>query len=181
MIGNNCNDCKEVALYAEFEFEGAMIANNVVDGAAIGVSVTNFNRGGRLAIVQGNLIRNLLPMRPAGTDPEDGAGIGISVEADTAITSNVIENAPFAGISLGSGQYLRDLTATGNIVRGAGIGIAVSVVPGAGAAVIADNLIASTKYGAIVGMDHDRRVTGDLARNADTRFAQLTIGTNQVR
>ena len=97
MIGNNCRDCKEVALYAEFEFEGAMIANNVVDGAAIGVSVTNFNRGGRLAIVQGNLIRNLLSMRPAGTDPEDGAGIGISVEADTAVTNNVIENAPFAG------------------------------------------------------------------------------------
>jgi hypothetical protein len=42
----------EVALYAEFDFDGAMIANSVVDGAAQGVSVTNFNRGGRLAIVK---------------------------------------------------------------------------------------------------------------------------------
>ncbi len=54
---------REVALYAEFGFEGAVIANNTVDGAAIGVSVTNFNEGGRLAVVQGNLIRNLLPKR----------------------------------------------------------------------------------------------------------------------
>jgi uncharacterized secreted repeat protein (TIGR03808 family) len=181
VIGNSCSDLKEVALYAEFEFQGAVIANNVVDGAAIGVSVTNFNRGGRLAVVQGNLIRNLLPARPAGTDPGDGAGIGIAVEADSAVTGNVIENAPFAGISLGSGPYLRDLTVTGNVVRGAGIGVAVSVTAGVGAALIADNLIADTVYGAIVGMEHGRRVTDDLARNDAARFARLTIGANQVR
>ena len=92
--GNSVSDVREVALYAEFGFEGALIANNTVDGAAIGVSVTNFNEGGRLAVVQGNIIRNLLPKRPAGTDPGDGAGIGIAVEADTAVTGNVIENAP---------------------------------------------------------------------------------------
>ena len=38
-----------------------------VDGAALGISVTNFNEGGRLAVVQGNLIRNLKTKRPAGT------------------------------------------------------------------------------------------------------------------
>ena len=39
--------------------EGAIIADDLVDKAATGVSVTNFNEGGRLAVVQGNLIRNL--------------------------------------------------------------------------------------------------------------------------
>jgi uncharacterized secreted repeat protein (TIGR03808 family) len=180
-IGNSCSDLKEVAIYAEFEFQGALIADNVVDGAAIGVSVTNFNRGGRLAVVQGNLIRNLLPSRPTGTNPADGAGIGITVEADSAVTGNVIENAPSAGIDLGTGPYLRDITVTGNVVRAAGVGIAVSVSTGAGAALIADNLIAETVYGAIVGMEHGRRVTGDLARNGAERFARLTIGANQVR
>ena len=102
--GNSISDMREVALYAEFGFEGALIANNTVDGAAIGVSVTNFNEGGRLAVVQGNIIRNLLPKRPAGTDPGDGAGIGIAVEADTAVTGNVIENAPTAGMMLGWGR-----------------------------------------------------------------------------
>ncbi len=69
--GNSIVTAREVAIYAEFGFEGAVIANNTVDGAAIGVSVTNFKEGGRLAVVQGNLIRNLLPARPAGTDPGD--------------------------------------------------------------------------------------------------------------
>ena len=69
IAGNSISDVGEVALYAEFGFEGAVIANNSVDGAAIGVSVTNFNEGGRLAVVQGNIIRNLKPQRPAGTDP----------------------------------------------------------------------------------------------------------------
>ena len=54
------------------------------------------------------------------------------MEADTAVTGNVIENAPTAGIYLGWGRYQRDVSATGNIVRGAGVGIAVSVAAGAG-------------------------------------------------
>ena len=67
--GNSIADTREVAIYAEFGFEGALIAGNTIDGAAIGVSVTNFNEGGRLAVVQGNIIRNLMPTRPVGTDP----------------------------------------------------------------------------------------------------------------
>ena len=127
ITNNTCTGLGEVAIYAEFGFEGAVIANNTIDGAAIGVAVTNFNQGGRLAVVQGNLIRNLIPKRPAGTDPNDGAGIGIGVEADTAVTGNIIENAPTAGISVGWGKYLRDVSVTGNVVRSAGFGIAVSV------------------------------------------------------
>ncbi len=50
--GNSIIDMREVALYAEFGFEGALIADNTIDGAAIGVSITNFNQGGRLAVVQ---------------------------------------------------------------------------------------------------------------------------------
>jgi len=65
----------------------------------------------------------------------------------------VIENAAVAGIAVGWGQYLRDVTVTGNVVPRRGVGIAVSVTPGAGSAVIADNLIAAAKNGAIVGMD----------------------------
>ena len=181
IANNTCTGLGEVAIYAEFGFEGAVIANNTIDGASIGISVTNFNHGGRLAVVQGNLIRNLVTRRPAGTDPNDGNGIGIGVEADTAVTGNIIENAPVAGISLGWGQYLRDVSVTGNVVRGAGVGIAVSVTPGAGSAVIADNLIAAVKNGAIVGMDQRKTMTGDLARDGAARYAQLAINGNRVR
>jgi uncharacterized secreted repeat protein (TIGR03808 family) len=180
IVGNTCTGAGEVALYAEFGFEGALIANNIVDGAALGVAVTNFNEGGRLAVVQGNVIRNLELFRPAGTDPNDPAGIGIGVEADAAVTGNVVENAPAAGILLGWGQYLRDVSATGNVVRNADVGIAVSVAAGAGSAVIADNLISGARRGAIVGMDRHTAVTGELAKDS-SRYAQLTISGNRLR
>jgi uncharacterized secreted repeat protein (TIGR03808 family) len=180
IVGNTCTGAGEVALYVEFGFEGALIANNMVDGATLGVAVTNFNEGGRLAVVQGNVIRNLEVFRPAGTDPNDPAGIGIGVEADAAVTGNVVENAPTAGILLGWGRYLRDVAATGNVVRNAGVGIAVSVAAGAGSALIADNLISGARRGAIVGMDRHTAVTGDLANDA-ARFAHLTINGNRLR
>src|SRR5262249_6585036 len=52
--GNTISRVGEVALYSEFGFEGALIANNTVDGAAIGISVTNFSEGGRLGVVASN-------------------------------------------------------------------------------------------------------------------------------
>lgn len=179
--GNSITDVREVAIYAEFGFEGALIANNVIDGAAIGVSVTNFNEGGRLAVVQGNIVRNLLPKRPAGTDPGDGAGCGIYVEADAAVTGNVVENAPDAGIGLGYGRYLRDVTVSGNVVRKANFGVTVSVAPGAGTALIANNVIAEARRGAIVGMDRRKVVTGDLMKGGGEQYAQLAISGNHVR
>ena len=179
--GNSINDAREVALYAEFGFEGAVIANNSVDGAAIGISVTNFNEGGRLAVVQGNLIRNLFPRRPPGTDPGDAAGVGISVEADSAVTGNVVENAPAAGVLVGWGRYLRDVAVTGNVVRRAYIGIAVSIAPGAGTALIANNVIAETPRGAIVGMAGASPITGDLLKAGAEQYANIALSGNRVR
>jgi len=181
IVGNTCTGLGEVALYAEFGFEGALIADNIVDGAAVGVSVTNFNQGGRLAVVQGNLIRNLVGRRPPGTDPNDAAGVGIGIEADTVATGNVVENAAHVGIAAGWGAYLRDVVITSNVIRRADFGITVSVAPGAGAAVIADNMISDVRGAAIVGMEWKEPVTGDLAKNGDARYAQLSIGGNRVR
>jgi uncharacterized secreted repeat protein (TIGR03808 family) len=179
--GNSISDAGEVALYAEFGFEGAIIANNNIDGAAIGVSVTNFNDGGRLAVVQGNIIRNLKPQRPAGTDPGDAAGVGIAVEADSVVAGNVIESAPLAGIMLGFGRYLRDVAATGNVVRKADIGVAVSVTPGAATALIANNVITEFGHGAVVGMAGAKAVTADLTQGGAERYVHLTISGNRVR
>ena len=180
VVNNTATDIGEVALYAEFGFEGAVISNNTVDGAAFGISVTNFNEGGRLAVVQGNLIRNLRSKRPAGTDPKDSAGVGIGVEADAAVTGNVIENAPKTGISVGWGHHMRDVSVVGNVVRSAAYGITVSVASGAGTAVIAGNLIAGASRGAIVGMEFASAVTGDLIKEP-ARFANLQISGNRVR
>lgn len=178
--GNSTSSLGEVAIYSEFDFEGAVIANNTIDGAALGISVTNFNHGGRLAVVQGNLIRNLMTRGKAFVDQE-ARGIGIGVEADTIVSGNVIEKAPVAGIWLGWKEYLRDVAVTGNIVRQSRIGIAVQVSRGAGAALVADNMISGTSMGAILGMDGLKRVTSDLSRDKPEQFAQLTISGNRVQ
>ena len=181
ITGNSVSDVREVALYSEFAFEAAVIANNTVDGAAVGVSVCNFNEGGRIAVVQGNIIRNLVPKRPIGTAPDDDAGVGIYVEADSSVTGNVIENAPSYGIVAGWGKYLRDVVISGNVIRKALAGIGVSVVPGAGTALVNNNMISETPRGAVVGLDHARAVTPDLAADGAQRFAQLVVGNNAVR
>jgi uncharacterized secreted repeat protein (TIGR03808 family) len=178
ITGNSCSALGEVALYSEFSFEGAVIANNTVDGAQVGVSVANFNEGGRIAVVQGNIFRNLSPRH--GKSEPDTRGIGIYVEADSAVTGNVVENASFAGMIAGWGRYLRDVTITGNVVRGTDIGVGVSVVPGAGGAVIANNMISGARRGAILGMDHIEVVTEDLTRDGAARYAHLAITGNRV-
>ncbi|MBR0727172.1 TIGR03808 family TAT-translocated repetitive protein [Bradyrhizobium japonicum] len=179
--GNSVSDVREVALYSEFAFEAAIVANNTVDGAAVGVSVCNFNEGGRIAVVQGNIIRNLIPKRPIGTAPDDDAGVGIYIEADSSVTGNVIENAPSYGIVAGWGKYLRDVAITGNVIRKALAGVGVSVVSGAGTALVNNNMISETPRGAVVGLDHARAVTSDLSADGAQRFAQLVVGGNAVR
>jgi uncharacterized secreted repeat protein (TIGR03808 family) len=180
ITGNTATDLGEVAIYSEFAFEGAVIANNTVAGAALGIVVCNFNEGGRLAVVQGNLIRNLKSRRPVQSGPDDIAGTGIAVEADAAVTGNVIENAPGSGINVGWGAYMRDVSVVGNVVRTARFGITVSVASGAGTAVITGNLISGSTKGAIVGMEHAKAVTGDLSAEP-TRYANLQISGNRVR
>ena len=178
IIDNHCSGLDEVAIYSEFDFEDALIADNVIDGAASGISVTNFKEGGHLAVVRGNSIRNLRERRLGANPAEQGFGIG--VEADTTVTGNVIEHAETIGINVGWGPYLRDVTVANNIVRDAGIGIAVSVVDGAGDAVISDNQIMGALHGAIVGMKWQKAATGDLVLAGAEHYPKLRIRDNHV-
>jgi uncharacterized secreted repeat protein (TIGR03808 family) len=179
IVGNTVHQAGEVALYSEFAFEGAVIAQNLVDGAETGVSVANFMQGGRLSVVQGNIFRNLQPTNP-NPPADELRGMGIYVEADTTVTGNVVENARDAGIIAGWGNFLRDVAITGNVVRQAGIGVGVSVVPGAGSALISSNVITGSRRGAILGMDHARPITGDLAKDGAPPRANLSIAGNRV-
>jgi uncharacterized secreted repeat protein (TIGR03808 family) len=177
ITGNICRNSGETAIYAEFKFEGSVIADNIIDGAANGISVVNFNEGGRLATVSGNIVRNLSTKGPY---PAEGLGFGngISVEADTAVIGNSIEGAPHIGIALGWGPYLRNVSVTGNMIRKAGEGIAVSVTEGAGKAVISGNVFDEMKTGAVFGHAWDKIVTGDMAKHGNQGFANVTIEKN---
>jgi len=179
ITGNSCQDLGEVGIYSEFAFTGAVVANNIVDRAASGISIANFNDGGRIAIVANNIVRNLTGKGPYPPDPP-GFGTGIAVEADASVTGNVIDGAPLFGLMLGWGPYLRDIAATGNVIRGAPVGVAVSVVDGAGSAIISNNLIAGAERGAIVGMRWAERASDDLLHTSAGQFPHLTIANNRV-
>jgi uncharacterized secreted repeat protein (TIGR03808 family) len=179
IAGNTCLRSGETAVYSEFSFEGAVIANNIVDGAANGISMVNFNEGGRMAVCSGNIVRNLSTVGPYPPD-SPGFGIGICAEADTAVSGNVVEDAPLYGMNIGWGPFLRNVTVTGNVIRRAGTGIAVTVVEGAGSAVISDNVIEATIHGAIVGHRWAEPSTGDLASLGSAGHAHLTVERNHV-
>ena len=95
------------------------------------------------------------------------------------MTGNVIENAPAFGIIAGWGKYLRDVAITGNVIRNSFVGIGVSVVPGAGTALVHSNMIAEAPRGAVVGLDHARPITTDLTADGAQRYAQVAVGPNR--
>lgn len=180
ILGNQGRRCGEVALYAEFAFEGAIMANNLIEDCAQGANITNLDHGGRMAVFANNIIRNARrAIAPNGREPI--GGIGVHVEAEAAVTGNVIENASEIGISLGWSWGMRNLVATGNVVRKAGIGIAVSLVPKERNALIANNLIDEARDGAIVGTEYGKPVTGDLAKAPDAKAAGIRIENNAAR
>ena len=180
VTGNVATRSGEVAIYVEFAYEGAIVADNLIDDAAYGISFANLmTYGGRLAVCSGNLIRNIsgVPRLPRGDDPLLGAGIG--AEADIAITGNVVDSAQM-GLELGWGEYLRNVAATGNVIRGCPVGVGVTVVEGSGPALISNNLIAGAEKGAILGMRWADVATDDLAERGATEFPHLTIEGNSV-
>ncbi|MCP4099544.1 MAG: TIGR03808 family TAT-translocated repetitive protein, partial [Planctomycetaceae bacterium] len=105
---------------------------------------------------------------------------GISVEADTTLSGNVVENAVDFGLSLGWGPYLRNVIATSNIVRGSKVGVRVSVVEGAKSTVISNNIISDHKRGAIIGYRWRDAKTSELAGRLLSGYEHLSISGNQV-
>lgn len=177
MLGNNGQRCGEVGLYSEFSFEGSIISNNRVEDVAQGISITNLDQGGRLAVCSGNLVRRAKSgLAPKGK--EIIGGLGIHVEAEATVTGNVIEGVSDVGLSLGWSWAMRNLVATGNMIRDTGIGIGVSLVPKERNVVVANNVIAEARKGAVVGTEYGKPVTGDLTRGPDKRAAGIRVEGN---
>lgn len=163
VTGNVCLRSGEVAIFSEFGFSGSIIADNLVDGAALGISITNLDSGGHLATCSGNIVRNITPNSPVNPDT---IPIGIFAEADVAVTGNTVTAVPGAGIAAGWGPYLRNVAITGNVVTESRIGIGVSVVEDAGAVTLSGNLVSGTTDGDIVGMRWTDIAEPDLLANA---------------
>jgi len=59
IVNNSCSRLSETAIYVEFAFDGAVVSGNLIETAATGISITNFNEGGRLAVCANNVIRDI--------------------------------------------------------------------------------------------------------------------------
>lgn len=169
--GNMCLRSGETAIFSEFGFAGSIIANNTVDGAAGGISMTNLDNGGRLAVCTGNIVRNIAPLSIVNPDSQP---YGIAAQGEAIVSANMIENVPGVGISAGYGPFLRNVMISSNMVYGSAIGIGVSVVDGAGQVQLSDNLIVEPRQYAVVGLEWDRIVEPDLLANI-SRYPNVTI------
>jgi uncharacterized secreted repeat protein (TIGR03808 family) len=95
VVGNICSRLKEIGLFVESEFEGALIADNIVEGAAIGIGVS-VAPGGGSALIANNLI--------SGT----ARGAIIGMERGRPVTEDLAKSGA---------QRFAQLTIAGNQVR----------------------------------------------------------------
>lgn len=176
--GNTCINCGEVAIFSEFGFSGSVIADNIIDGAATGIDITNLDTGGYLASCTGNIVRNIFPRSAVNPDT---VPVGIYAEADTVVANNVVENCPGVGIAAGYGPFVRNVAISSNVLTGCAIGIGVTVVsdPRVGAVQVSGNLVAGATTAGIAGMEWQKVVSDDLARDA-ARYPHVTIAGNSV-
>lgn len=175
--GNSCYAMGETALYFE-EPDGTTLtgkhptafvaSNNIVNHCTTGVSVTNFTgtAGCRMAVVSNNIIRNIHKNVKSG-------GLGMLLEGDVAVTGNVIENADYYGIILGTGPATRDLLASNNVIRDCQYGVGVSSTTTSGAVFVNSNLIhiASASTNAVVSTIYD-------PSNVNTTIPNYRFNTN---
>jgi len=171
---NAVRDCGENGIVVSRSAPGNdIIANNLVERAAGGISVANYAKGKYPAVIHGNRIRNLFILKQG-----EPRGIGIEVEADSVVANNVIEGAPAYGIVIGWGPHLRDVRVFGNRIRNAWTGIGVSVDPAAGTVRIAKNSIAGTKQGAVRGLSGLTSIGPDLALASAEMYSGVAVYAN---
>jgi len=176
--GNTCTNSGEVAIFSEFEFSGSVIADNIIDGAATGIDITNLDTGGYLASCTGNIVRNIFPKSAVNPDT---VPVGIYAEADTIVANNVVENVPGVGIAAGYGPFVRNVSINSNVITGANIGIGVTVVndPKVGKVHVSDNLISGATVAGIAGLEWQNVVSTDLAADAG-RYPHVTVSDNTI-
>ena len=176
--GNTCLSSGEVAIFSEFGFSGSVIADNVIDGAATGISITNLDSGGHLATCSSNVVRNIAPK--SLTNP-DTRPVGIYAEADTVVSGNAVDNVPGVGIAAGYGPFVRNVLVADNVVTGTMIGVAVSVVQekSPGPVRVSGNIIGAGTQHPIAGLEWEKIVSEDLAKDAK-KYPNVTVSDNTV-
>ncbi len=176
------NDLREidgVGVLADTESLGASVSGNAVDGASLGIALLGAGDD-RLSLVESNRVRNIVATPQVAAAGGRAGGVGIHVETPGSVVGNVIEATPHLGLSIGWGDALGSVVASGNVVRQAGTGIGVSVLAPKQTTVITGNLLVALESGAVRGMRFGEFATGDLTRTGAISLPGLTVGENRV-
>jgi len=192
VAGNVVTGSGETAIYVESANETttlheASVVGNTIDDAGSGIAIVNYDRGGRLAMCSGNLLRGITRKTVAAGQSTQylTSGIGVIAEADAAISGNIIEQAATIGIMLGTNGYARDLLCTDNLIRSTPIGIGFSKESGAGQIFIASNMVSgftnTASYGAVVPVSYSGAGYARVAGAADLGQADTSTTWTNVR
>ncbi|MEK4032744.1 TIGR03808 family TAT-translocated repetitive protein [Methylocystis sp. IM3] len=178
VIGNDCRDFGEKAMYAEYGAKNATFRDNRIENAGAGIAVANADHGTDGALVSGNVILGMRPTRP---DPAFGPQMlwltGVLVEKNAVVAGNRIVGPGWIGVALGG--WRENLRAEDNEISGVDYGVVFTTGEGAGEAAILRNRIHARKAAAIAaaGMDF---LPGDLARPGAKRYPRVRIDGNEV-
>lgn len=190
---NNIFGAREIAIFIEapgagIDLTGCIVSNNSIDTAGGGINVANsglYNDGiSRSVVVEGNRISSMADNAVTGGTT---GGNGIVVEQDCVVSGNLIENVAGIGVQAGINDGARDLVVTGNLVRGARMGIGVSnhALSSTGRSVIVSgNIVRSTSVAGIVptvftGTSMDRVGTVEYGNDLATAVGSTTFGHNR--
>ena len=142
----------------------AVIADNVVDGAEIGISVTNFNEGGRLAHLRGNIVRNLARAARTGRRTKPASASASRPTPPSPATSSSRRALPAsapAGANICATSPSPAMWCATPASASRSRSRPAPAMPPSPA-----TLSPARKRGAIVGMEWAKAVTGDLAKTA---------------
>lgn len=179
LSGNDLRTIGGPAIVADATSSGAAVSANAIDGAALGIALLG-GADDRLSLVEGNVVRNVGGDAPGALAGGRPSGVGIHLETHGSVTGNVVEAAPHLGLSLGWGATLGNVVASGNVVRGAGAGVGVSVLAPGQTTVVTGNLLVDVPGGGVRGMRFAEFATGDLTRVGAAAWPGLTVGENRL-
>lgn len=178
VIGNDCRDFGEKAMYAEYGARNSTFRDNRIENAGAGIAVANADRGTDGALVAGNVIVGMRPSRP---DPDFGPDMlwltGILVEKNAVVSGNRIAGPGWIGVALGG--WRENLRAEDNEISGVDYGVVFATGESVGDATVARNRIRARKA-AVIASAGMHFFPEDLTKPGAKTYPLLTLRDNET-
>lgn len=178
VIGNDCRDFGEKAMYAEYGARNSTFRDNRIENAGAGIAVANADRGTDGALVAGNLIVGMRPSRPDSDFGPDMLWLtGILVEKNAVVTGNRIVGSGWIGVALGG--WRENLRAEDNEISGVDYGVVFATGDSVGEATIIRNRIQARKA-AVIASAGMHFFPEDLTKPGAKTYPRLTLRDNET-